>query len=397
MASAWRLQNDFSFLRKRTSEAEEKEDEERCPEKKKLRLRFQAFSCPIPEFNRRAEELYRPRTREEEENTTLFSLLPQDIKCELAPFLGFATLYMAGHVRDLESTLCWAVKEYDTYREQKIGAYRTRWNVIRRECLREAAAHGHLSILQWAARPEQSWALDNDIAIQAAQRGHRHVLEWLHGVCKLRFDWEVLLAAANVKDPTQRSDLVHWLHETCGVPLCVSTIIDAFAKHGDLADVQWALQKGCPINEYSALQWAVESGDPPTMRWFVERGTPVGKYMFCNIAALYDTETFRWACTKSDGWRTHEAAMFRCAAEGDRVETLQYIVSEWREHLRPSWWQSALAAAITNNALKATRWLFDNLDPDAELDVEDLRRLAQDQDEAILREIDRIFGENKAV
>ena len=118
-----------------------------------------------------------------------------------------------------------------------------------------AAACGHLEVLQWARSQGMPW--DEDVCTGAAEGGHLPVLQWAH--------------AAGCP----------WDHTTCA----------RAALAGHLEALRWARANGCPWDEYTCTS-AARAGHLALLQWARANGCPWNKHT-CRSAAKAEPRT-KW-------------------------------------------------------------------------------------------------------
>lgn len=133
--------------------------------------------------------------------------------------------------------------------------------------LEAAAERGHLHVVQWlhAAFPTRSGrsrALD-----LAAEHGHLDVVCWLHTASQLNETLDrASMAAMDEAAKNGHLDVVRWLH-THRTEGCTTRAMDCAAGNGHLSVVQWLhthRNEGCTTQ---AMDWAARTGHLEVVQW----------------------------------------------------------------------------------------------------------------------------------
>lgn len=156
----------------------------------------------------------------------------------------------------------------------------------------EAAAGGHLNVLQWAVADGCGWS--RSASYSAATNGHLDVLVWIKDNISYGYDRLVCTdAAANGHD-----HVVEWAHangflwddNTCAKAArqgivrlmalarqagCVwdEYICEVAAEYGHIAALAWARENGCPWDERTCRA-ALYHGHVSVLKWARDNGCP---------------------------------------------------------------------------------------------------------------------------
>lgn len=130
--------------------------------------------------------------------------------------------------------------------------------------IEEAAANGHVRVVQWLYETYSVFAPNRTEAAEfAAINGHAHVLAWLHANdCVGRLCFSVMDGAA----ANGHLEVVQWLHQftTTG---CTTRAMDCAARMGRLDMVRWLhahRSEGCTTQ---AMDWAASNGHLDVVQW----------------------------------------------------------------------------------------------------------------------------------
>jgi hypothetical protein len=131
----------------------------------------------------------------------------------------------------------------------------------------QAAAGGHLAVLQWLLQRGCRWG--ESTCIEAARSGRLAVLQWArqHGC-----PWGVNTSSSAADGG--HLVVLQWLRQQ-GCPWDERTCGSA-ADGGHLAVLQWARQHGCPWDEYTCSR-AAGSGHLAVLQWLRQHGCPWDK------------------------------------------------------------------------------------------------------------------------
>ena len=127
-----------------------------------------------------------------------------------------------------------------------------------------AAAWGHIKILQWAQEQGITW--EASIFAEAIYSQNKQVIAWL---LENKCPWDEL----SCKYAARKSNLTQlkWLRDN-GCPWDERTCESA-ADYRNLQILQWARENGCPWDE-STTDAAVYNKDNKTLNWALENGCP---------------------------------------------------------------------------------------------------------------------------
>eukprot|EP00611_Tribonema_gayanum_P012612 TRINITY_DN2324_c0_g1_i1.p1 TRINITY_DN2324_c0_g1~~TRINITY_DN2324_c0_g1_i1.p1 ORF type:complete len:348 (-),score=31.21 TRINITY_DN2324_c0_g1_i1:1030-2073(-) len=138
------------------------------------------------------------------------------------------------------------------------------------EGLKQAAATGHLDVVEWLAQHRQEGASKSAMDA-AAEHGHLAVVKWLHenrteGCSTAAMD----LAAAN-----NHLEVLQWLHNNRKEG-CTSDAFHFAAIYGHLQIIQWLhhnnLVQSAAHGEIDALELAAEHGHLTVVQWLLDHG-----------------------------------------------------------------------------------------------------------------------------
>lgn len=161
------------------------------------------------------------------------------------------------------------------------------------DCLRLAAKHGHLHILQYANFPNTP-----GLFINACRNGHKHIIEWM--LAQGGYDTACAITYAAESGP----EMMEWLLQH-NIGIDNTTNHSHAAKSGNIKSSMWLRDHGIditPENWYSAIGY----NQLPYMKWLkhIEVEHPDG-------LVTYGMSLKRYACVQ---WIVFEAIMpYACA------------------------------------------------------------------------------------
>ncbi|POM72896.1 Hypothetical protein PHPALM_10322 [Phytophthora palmivora] len=234
-----------------------------------------------------------------------------------------------------------------------------------------AVRHGDISLIQWLldvvymselllAPPSMS---------DAAAGGHMEILQWIFeqdfgGCC----DYALERAAKN-----GRLDMVEWLVEN-GITKGAREAVQAACSEGHLRIVQWLLERGGVSYPHFAMNCAIHGGHLDIVKYLSEAGITYGSSRMMFDAASYGhMEVIEWLVEKYDTGlfptidssrvvRSNQSAMDRAASNGHLhvLEFLHSLAMEMQHQGKsggPTCSNWALMSASSNGHFDVVKWL----------------------------------------
>lgn len=204
------------------------------------------------------------------------------------------------------------------------------------ESCERAAKGGHLPCLQWLRAHNFPW--DSKTCSEAAAGAHWETLRWaLENGCEC--DKETCAGAAR-----HSLQMLQWLREEKGCEWDSQTCASAAAA-GKLEILQWAREKGCEWDSETSLE-AAANGHLEVLRWAVENG--------CEL----------------------EGSAAQSAAAQGRIDILSYTFEKDCNYFAPDLWKSAARFGH----IEVLKWLHKRLRLDKH-DLAELCRVAAEEDQ----------------
>jgi hypothetical protein len=208
-----------------------------------------------------------------------------------------------------------------------------------------AAYGGNLELLNWLTK--HGYTFGEVTCIRAAAAGHEHVLRYLRAQgCK----WSVAITAAAVRHG--HLALLKWLL-SAGCPLNNFTLSENAATSGSIEMMVYARQRGC-APDATTLQAAASRGRLSMCQYLHSEGCAWNAAAPKWAAFFGHLDTLRWLHEHGCPWTAAEVCTE--AAEGGRIEVMQYLLEEVAL-ATPELLQHMLNSAGALDQLAAAQWL----------------------------------------
>eukprot|EP00873_Tetraselmis_striata_P018601 jgi/Tetstr1/438865/TSEL_027374.t1 len=208
-------------------------------------------------------------------------------------------------------------------------------------CLVDAAAGGHLAMVQWIT--SRTSGCDEWVMAAASKNGHLAVIQWLRSRGVPWNEWVCQDAAWG-----GHLEVIQWAREHG----CVwdAAVVEAAAGQGHLEILRWCLDNGCPSSS-RVCEFAAKSGELRVLQWARENAHAWDERTCEAAAGGGHLALLQWATEQGcpmDKW-----AFPAAAAQG------HLPVLEWgRRHLSSAWDQRQIVfSALSTNQVRVIQWL----------------------------------------
>jgi hypothetical protein len=204
------------------------------------------------------------------------------------------------------------------------------------------AAHGRLTVLQWARA--QGCPVEDEIEHargHAARTGHLPVLQWLYDVVENNEDDDDdesdgdgdddNVATAEQAAKGGQVAVLEWLRDRRGCAFADARLCELAAEQGQQAAVQWLRANGCEWDE-RACYAAAHGGHLALLQWLRSEGCPWDRRTCSNAAHGGHLEVLQWARANGCPW---DESTCTDAAFGGRLDVLQWARANgcpWDSH-----------------------------------------------------------------
>jgi hypothetical protein len=227
----------------------------------------------------------------------------------------------------------------------------TYWNAVER---------GHIHILKWLHAHGCPWHIQSCQC--ATLNGHFEVLKWLRSIGCPWFNEE----AADHAAESGRMEILQWVVAN-GCPWSESTCAHA-ALGGHLNILQWLRANGCPWDG-TLYYWGIQRGYLDVLKWAFSNGCPttnICKYIYhdgdqrpaeniCFVAACFkQLDVLQWARSHNVPWSDDICAV---VTENRDLEMLDWVVSNGCPFPDP---YSSLSHAFTFHQKDVLNWFVKN-------------------------------------
>ena len=220
-------------------------------------------------------------------------------------------------------------------------------------CIKAAKA-GQLDVIKWLASKMDSWSEDFStepfnlrvaMCAEAAAKGHLHILEWMQQHTPAKIDRKVLEKAAS----NGHLHILKWLHQRNPLKKSLKQVCAKAAKGGHMEIVLWAVSNGVKLSS-KYLAKAASGGQIDIIRYLKDQGLKWDNTACTEAANNGRLETLKWAVAEG-ATLTHETCIR--AAAGGHLDILKWL---WENKLPWNAHWLEFYPAKNKNYLEALKW-----------------------------------------